>query len=142
MVDTVALRADQLGVPREKLRYTPARVSSPYMEAAFENLNQSLLEDPVVEANPLYRFSSIFSRLFDINTEGLEQTRQVFFDVVMQYLVQLDLRQGLCREEYYLRFLLKDFQDGVCLKIVPFRRVPLSHPHPRSQNDAPRTDGW
>ena len=110
----VALRADQLGVPREKLRYTPARVSSPYMEAAFENLNQSLLEDPVVEANPLYRFSSIFSRLFDINTEGLEQTRQVFFDVVMQYLVQLDLRQGLCREEYYLRFLLKDFQDGVC----------------------------
>ncbi len=64
--------------------------------------------------NPLYRFARELAALFDQDLTGLEQTRGIFFDVFMQYTVQQDLRQGLSRQEYILRFLLSDLLEGVC----------------------------
>lgn len=111
----VALIADDCGVPRESLRLRPAKSYSPYIEASFVDLNQtSVQNEGTIEGNPLLRFTPVFSRILDINTLGLEKTRELFFDVVMQYMIQLDLRQGLCHEEYYLRFILQDFMQGAC----------------------------
>lgn len=119
----VALRADDLGIPREKLHYIPAAACSPYIEASFLDLNEDSLGDGIVEGNPLYRFTSIFGQVFDANLDvadaegnlyGMRKAREVLFDVVMQYMISLDLRQGLCHSEYYLRFILKDFLKNVC----------------------------
>ena len=109
-----ALAADQTGVRREEIRYIPVQNGSPYTEVTFENINSRGLEQKTVEMNPLYRFAKEFSALFDINLEGYEKARGIFFDIVMQYFVQLDLRQGLSKQEYALRFLLKDLLEGVC----------------------------
>ncbi len=109
-----ALAADQAGVSRETVRYVPVWMGSPYTEVVLENINTGSLEQPEVEVNPLYRFSKVFSSLFDPDREGYEKTREIFFDIFMQYMVQLDLRQGLSRQEYILRFFLEDLLDGTC----------------------------
>ncbi len=109
-----ALAADRSGVPREAVRFVPVRNGSPYAEVVLENLNMRDLEQTVVEVNPLYRFAKEFSSLLDMNLEGYEQTRRLYFDVVMHEIVQLDLRQGLSKQEYHLRFLLRDLLEGVC----------------------------
>lgn len=109
-----ALAADEAGVRREEIRFAPVRNGSPYTEVTMETLNSKGLEHKMVEINPLYRFSREFSSLFDINLEAYEASRQLFFEITIQYLNHLDLRQGLSRQEYALRFLLKDLLEGVC----------------------------
>lgn len=109
-----ALMADREGIPREKLRFCPVENGSPYTEVVQENINENTLEDNVVEINPLYRFAGIFSPIFDRNISGYEQSRKLIFQIFMQYMVQLDLRQGMSRQEYMLSFLLKDILRGVC----------------------------
>lgn len=109
-----ALAADRAGIPREEIRYVPIHNGSPYTEIAMETINSRGLGQKTVEMNPLYRFSREFSALFDRNLEGYEKGRALFFDVVMQYFIQLDLRQGLSKQEYALRFLLQDLLEGVC----------------------------
>lgn len=109
-----ALAADKAGISREEITFIPIRNGSPYAEVVFEDINSSNVEGMEVEVNPLYRFSTEFADLFDINLTGCEKTREIFFDAVMHYIVQLDLRQGLSKQEYALRFLLTDLLDGVC----------------------------
>jgi len=108
------LAADQSGIPREEITYCPTRNGSPYAEVVLENLNSKTLESTKVEVNPLYRFAEEFSAVLDGNVEGHEKTREILFDITMHYMAQADLRQGLSRQEYALRFLLKDLLDGVC----------------------------
>ncbi|MFW6678943.1 hypothetical protein ACOAOT_14925 [Lacrimispora sp. AGF001] len=109
-----ALAADRAGIKREDVRYVPVSNGSPYTEVTLETINSKCLEEKRVEINPLYRFSREFSEMFDINLAGFETARNIFFDAAMQYLVQLDLRQGLSKQEYALRFLLRDLLEGVC----------------------------
>lgn len=109
-----ALAADQAGIMREQVRFIPVSNGSPYTEVALENINSSGLEKTDVEVNPLYRFSNEFSALLDVNIKEYEKTRGLLFDAVMHYMVQQDLRQGLSKQEYALRFLLIDLLDGVC----------------------------
>jgi len=108
------LLADREKIPREKLQFVPVDDGSPYAEVVREILNANTLDDTIVEINPLYRFAGVFADVFDRNVEGYEQTRELLFRVFMQYMVQLDLRQGLSRQEYAIGFLLKDILHGVC----------------------------
>ncbi len=109
-----ALAADEAGMNREEIRFIPVRTGSPYIEVVQENINNSGLKRPQVEVNPLYRFAKEFSAVFDVNVKGYEKTRELLFDAAMHYMIQIDLRQGLSKQEYALRFLLKDLMDGVC----------------------------
>lgn len=109
-----ALCADRSGIEREEIRYMPAQNGSPYTEVILENLNESTLDQPVIEINPLYRFSAIFSEIFDINLSEYQKSRNVFFDIYIQYLVQVDLRQRLSRKEYQLKYILNDLLANVC----------------------------
>lgn len=109
-----ALAADRAAIPREEVRYVPVRNGSPYTEITMETINSRGLGQENVEINPLYRFAKEFSAVFDLNLEGYEKTRELLFDVFMQYIIHLDLRQGLSKQEYALRFLLKDLLDRVC----------------------------
>lgn len=74
-----ALAADRAGTEREAVRFISVRNGSPYAEVVLENINSLELERPEVEVNPLYRFSREFSGVFDINNEGYQKTRELFF---------------------------------------------------------------
>ena len=108
------LKAEESGFSREELRYVPSQSGSPYMEIVMEELNRTKLPYGVVEINPLYRFAREMAEVFDRNLTEYEDTRMVFFDVFMHYISCLDLRQGLSKQEYALRFLLNDLLKGTC----------------------------
>lgn len=107
------LQAEKNGWNREELRFVDAVCPSPYIEVSVTDLNIQEPEGDRIEINPLYRFENVFGTLFDQNITGLSQTRALFFDVCMHYIVQLDLREGLTKEDYYYRLLAADIDKGL-----------------------------
>lgn len=107
-----ALQADRENIKREMLRFVPVRDGSPYVEVVREMINEQKLTGMVVDVNPLYRFALEFSALLDSDLEDFQTLREMLFDIFMQYMVKVDLRQGMSRQEYHLRFMLMDFLKG------------------------------
>lgn len=107
-----ALQAEKAGMEREELRFIEAVSPSPYIEVSMIDLNLQAPEENKIELNPLYRFENIFGKLFDKNVEDMAQTRELFFDVCMHYIIQLDLREGLTREDYYCDMAAEDIRKG------------------------------
>lgn len=110
----VVLQAENNNIDRDALHFVEADNASPYMEVSVMDLNQESPEDDRIEINPIYRLQDVFGTLFDKNIIGMEQTRGLFFDVCMHYVVQLDLREGLSREDYYCRLAADDIRNGRC----------------------------
>ncbi len=108
----VALKAQEQGVPLKDIVFRPARPATPYTEIAFSDINQRELTNPVIEVNAMYRFNDIFKSLLDLEYVDDTEFKEVLFDALMHYLVGVDLRQGLCRWDYYQKFLKQDFGDG------------------------------
>lgn len=106
------LLAERNGRDREELRFVEASVPSPYIEVSVTDLNISVPEDDRIEINPLYRFTDVFGWLFDKNIEAMMPTRELFFDACMHYIVQLDLREGISREDYYYSMIMSDICSG------------------------------
>lgn len=106
------LQAEKAGWNRDRLRFVDAKAPSPYIEVSMEDLNLEAPEEDRVEINPLYRFEDVFGRLFDKNIEGMKQTREIFFDVCMHYITQLDLREGLSKEDFYCDLAAGDLKKG------------------------------
>lgn len=97
---------------RNGLRFVEASIASPYMEVSVADLNLECPEDDRVEINPFYRLGDVFGQLFDKDVEELGKTREIFFDVCMHYIVQLDLREGLSKEDYYCSLIGEDIEKG------------------------------
>ncbi len=106
------LQAEKNGKERDRLRFIDAYNPSPYMEVSVIDLNQESPEEDRIEINPIYRLQDVFGTLFDKNIMGMKQTRELFFDVCMHYIVQLDLREGISKEDYYRMLAANDIKDG------------------------------
>jgi hypothetical protein len=109
---SVILQAMEQGLNPHELKFLPVRGGSPYREASFEELNLTQLTEQTVEINPLYRFSHIFGPLLDINQTEYPKLREMMFDSFMHDQNQRDLRQGLTKEEFYVRAILRDMLAG------------------------------
>ena len=108
----VVLAAEKNGIREADLRYEVAEVRSPYLEVSFCDLNTQTVEQTVVEVNPFYRFFDIFSEILDINQKEYEKTREIFVDTVFHYLALTDLRMGMSKKDYYLKFLAEELESG------------------------------
>lgn len=106
------LQAEKHGMDRDNLRFTEATNPSPYIEVSVVDLNHESPEEERVEVNPLYRLGDVFGKLFDRNIDGYEQLKKVFFDVCMHQIVQVDLREGLSKEDFYCRLFMNDIEEG------------------------------
>ena len=107
----VVLAAEKNGIREADLRYEVAEVRSPYLEVSFSDLNTQTVEQ-TVEVNPFYRFFDIFSEILDINQKEYEKTREIFVDTVFHYLALTDLRMGMSKKDYYLKFLAEELGSG------------------------------
>jgi hypothetical protein len=108
----LVIRAFQNGIPQAKLRFVPAKSYSPYMELSQADLNFTQVEQEI-EINPYYRFYEIFKDLFNINNHEDQELRRVLLDVTIHFLTGIDLRQGMNKTEYYLRFIQREIAAGV-----------------------------
>ncbi|WP_129599946.1 hypothetical protein [Anaerophilus nitritogenes] len=110
----ILLKADCQNTNREKIVFKCAKVYSPYMEIALEDLNKTEIDETlIVEVNPYYRFFSIFKNFFDVNFKESIELREVLFDIIMHYLGNIDLKQGLSKQEYYKKYILQDILDNI-----------------------------
>lgn len=110
----VLLKADKQKIHRKNIKFIKSEICSPYMEIALEDLNATLLpENNMVEINECYRFYEIFKDLFNINIEESMELRNVLLDILLHYLGELDLRKGMCKTEFYKKFLMKDIMNKV-----------------------------
>lgn len=109
----VLLRAKSQHISPDQITFKLATSYSPYMEVSFEYLNITKLETTTVEVNPYYRFYSIFKDLFHIDYQEDLSLREVLLDVLMHYLAHIDLKQGLCKKEYYRKFIEADLKNGI-----------------------------
>jgi hypothetical protein len=110
----ILLKADGQNIPRKNLKFVQAQIRSPYMELAFDELNAvSLPEDNIIEVNECYRFYEVFKDLFNINVNESRELREVLLDILLHYLGELDFKKGLCKTEFYKKFLMRDMLNGV-----------------------------
>lgn len=106
------IAAKKQGIEKGNITFLPAKNYSPYMELSQELLNSSYV-NMNVEVNPFYRFYDIFKDLFHPNAVVNEEFRDALFDIVIHLLAEIDLMQGMNKREYYIRFVLKDLEQGV-----------------------------
>ena len=108
------LKAEEMGIDKNKIEFVNAEICSPYMEVSFEDLNTKVLpEDNKIEVNIYYRFYEIFKELFDINYEEDKEIRNVLLDIILHFLGKLDLKSGISKKELYKKFILQDIKDKV-----------------------------
>ncbi|WP_046228590.1 hypothetical protein [Paenibacillus algorifonticola] len=108
----LVIKTEQKGLERKGLYFTPAKVYSPYMELSLPDLNATLV-DREIEVNADYRFTNIFDGMFDLDYEECAELRVALFDIMMHFLADVDLSQGMNLREYYIRFILRDIEDGL-----------------------------
>ncbi|ETO99348.1 hypothetical protein HMPREF1495_0737 [Lachnoanaerobaculum sp. MSX33] len=90
----IVLKAQRSGYNLDNLRFINSGSPSLYTESTFEFLNANMIEDNVVEVNPLYRFSNELGDIFLPDIVGYENIRELFLDVMMHYIAVWDLRSG------------------------------------------------
>lgn len=107
----VLLQAKELGIDGKDITFTRAQNPSPYVEVAFDDLNACYL-DNIVEINPFYRYGGIFHSLVNGELGGYPELEEVLFDILIKFLGELDIIQGLSKKEYYGNFLKKELSGG------------------------------
>lgn len=105
------IKAESNGLRKQDVQFIPAASYSPYMELSHEMINEQTV-DEVVEVNPYYRYYEIFKDLFPPESDGEEELKNPLFDVVLHFLADIDLRQGMNKQEFYVQFFLKDIEAG------------------------------
>ena len=108
----IALCAADQGLPFEDVTLVPAKVPNPYVEVAFSDINQVTLYDEPIEVNVLYRFWYMFAEIVGIDFSDYLEMRDALINITLHYITELDLRQGLSRHEYYIKFLKRDVLAG------------------------------
>ena len=107
------LKGGEQGLDKGTLRFTPSSIANPYREVFFKDINKPNISAASIEVNAYYRYSAVFEALLGEDMDGMPEFREVFFDILAHYLSGLDLRSGMCRGEYYMKFLSEDLAAGV-----------------------------
>lgn len=111
------IKAENEGLHKQHIQFFPATSYSPYMELSYEMVNAETI-DEVVEVNPYYRYYEIFKELFPPDSDGEEALKHPLFDLILHFLAEIDLMQGMNKREFYIQFILKDIEAGVFGKSV------------------------
>ena len=114
----IALKAQKSGYNLEDLRFINSENPSPYTESTFDFLNADMIENSIVEVNPLYRFANELGEVFLPDVKGYEEVREIFLDVIMHYVAVWDLRSGGDKKELRAMYILKEIEEGRFLKSI------------------------
>lgn len=107
----VIVKAKNEDIDLKNINFKRASIYSPYMELSDEAINFDEIKNEV-KINPYYRFSEIFKNLFPPDYNEEEELREVFLDIMIHFLSQIDIHQGLDRVEYYKKFIYREIKNG------------------------------
>ena len=112
------IESTKSGYNLEDLRFINSENPSPYTESTFDFLNADMIENSIVEVNPLYRFANELGEVFLPDVKGYEKVREIFLDVIMHYIAVWDLRSGTDKKELRAMYILKEIEEGRFLKSI------------------------
>lgn len=108
----LVIKAKNSGLLKKDIYFSPAKVFSPYMELSLKYINTQEVTSEV-EINPYYSYYKIFRDLVNSNNSEDMELKNTLFDILVHFLADIALRQGLNKRDYYLKFLLKDIESGL-----------------------------
>ena len=71
-----------------------------------------MIENSIVEVNPIYRFANELGEVFLPDVKGYEKVREIFLDVIMHYIAVWDLRSGTDKKGAYGNVYIKRDRRG------------------------------
>lgn len=92
--------------------FKQSKVFSPYYEPSPKYLNGTKEYPSVVEFNSMYRFEDIFLPLFTMQESEELEWRDYLFDIIVHMLIKEDLRDGITKKEYKIRFTILGINQG------------------------------
>lgn len=110
------IKMQQQDMNLEELHYfvQNSRVS-PYLELQADSLyEKNLTKDAIahIDTNPYTRFPEIFEKFITADNLGYEEFNESFADIILHYLADLDLKSGMSKREFYIRFVIADLEQG------------------------------
>lgn len=108
----ILLRARRGGKNDSDLFFRQAEWCSPWYEQSFVCLNQSEVEEDIVEINALYRFADIFQAFLHEDITDFPEFQSHLFDAAIHLLAEIDLHHGLSKREFYIRKLTLEILEG------------------------------
>lgn len=110
----ILYEAKKQGVERKNIKFKSSGIVSPYMELNFENLNFLSLEKEKVneiDINPYYRYFDIFMPLLDKENIKNNQLIEILFNAFSHLLGEVEMKKGITKEDYYLKFLEQEIKE-------------------------------
>ena len=106
----IIIKARQLNIPTKNINFLMAKSYSPYMELSNMFINFDSVPEEI-EINPYYRFYEIFKDIYDIDNDEDIELKDKLFDILVHFLGEIDIRQGMNRNEYYMKFILEEIEE-------------------------------
>jgi len=124
----IVLGAEEQGIDKSDLFFCQAESCSPWYEQSFSSLNQKEITDKTIEINALCRFSAIFQGILHPEMKIMPEFRKYLFDLAMHLLCEIDLYQGITKQEFYVRRLSQEIVSGAFGKECARDYAPLPVP--------------
>ena len=95
------------------IRYQTSNKLSAYFELNMEELNYELIEkEVVIETNPFYRFTDIFSEIMNPDLQEGIELRKEMENIILHILGNLDLQEGLNKRIIMNRLIEQKIESG------------------------------
>lgn len=123
----IALRAQKQGKREEELFFCQAREYSPFYEQAFSCLNETRVEEAVIELNLLVRFAEIFQYILAEDNSQYPQFEKYLIDAALHMILHADIYHGVTKRDIYIRKLTQEIENGTYWKRAAeeFRLIPF-----------------
>lgn len=125
----IALKAQQQGKREEELLFCQAREYSPFYEQAFSYLNETKVEEAVIELNLLVRFAEIFQYILAEDNRQYPQFEKYLIDAALHMILHADIYHGVSKRDIYIRKLTQEIENGTYwkraaeeFKLIPFEK--------------------
>lgn len=125
----IALKAQQQGKKEEELLFCQAREYSPFYEQAFSYLNETKVEEAVIELNLLVRFAEIFQYILAEDNRQYPEFEKYLIDAALHMILHADIYHGVSKRDIYIRKLTQEIENGTYwkraaeeFKLIPFEK--------------------
>ncbi|MBQ3165314.1 MAG: hypothetical protein IJC02_12440 [Lachnospiraceae bacterium] len=125
----IALKAQQQGKREEELLFCQAREYSPFYEQAFSYLNETKVEEAVIELNLLVRFAEIFQYILAEDNRQYPEFEKYLIDAALHMILHADIYHGVSKRDIYIRKLTQEIENGTYwkraaeeFKLIPFEK--------------------
>lgn len=112
-VGQIIKKAHKQNYKVENIFFKQGKDVSPWYEQAFPCLNQTKIEEDVIEVNAFYRFPEIFNDILHPELMGYDDFKRYMFDLSIHLLAEFDLYKSLTKDDFCLLRIEHEIISGI-----------------------------